>query len=288
MTRFAPITILIVLIAVSYLLFSALYVVNQNEQAVVVEFGKYVKTVRDPGIHMKKPFIQQVVFYDNRLLDHDVAPTEVVTKDKRTLVIDNFAKWRITDPGEFYKRVKTIQVARARLRDIMYSELRLDFGAHDLAEIVTTQRAELMKQVTERSNAKVKELNMGVEIVDVRIKRADLHPANQPKVFERMREERKRIARQFRSEGKEEAQKIRAKTDKEKVIILAEAYKTEQKIRGEGDAESIRITAQAFGRDPGFYAFMRSLEAYKNSLVKNNTLVLTPDSPFLKYLNEGQ
>lgn len=286
MNRAAPVTIAVLALAVLYLLLGSMYIVNQNEQAVVVEFGKFVSTEKEPGLHFKKPFIQQVVFYDNRLLDHDVEPTEIVTKDKRTLEIDNFAKWRITDPEMFYKRAKTIEVARSRLRDIIYSELRLDFGAHDLFEIVSTHRTDLMKQVTERSNAKVLELNMGVEIVDVRIKRADLPPENQQAVFRRMSEERKRIAKQFRSEGKEEAQKIRAQTEKEKVIILAEAYKKEQEIRGQGDARAIKITAEAYGKNPEFYSFLRSLEAYQRSLVDKNMLVLTPDSPFLKYLTD--
>lgn len=276
----------VVIVVVLFVATEAFFIINENEQCVVTQFGRFVRKIQKPGFHYKTPFIQSVIYYDNRLLDHDVQPTEVVTKDKRALIIDNFAKWKITDPEQFYKRAKTEAVAKDRLRDIIYSELRQDFGAHDLAQIVTTQRANLMKQVTERSNTKVQELKMGVEIVDVRIKRADLPPENQQAVFSRMREERKRIARQFRSEGKEEAQKIRAKTDKEKVILLAEAYRNEQRIRGEGDAKSIKITAEAFGKDEEFYAFIRSLEAYRKSLVTKGSMVLSPDSPFLKYLQK--
>ena len=260
------------------------FIVNENEQVVVVQFGKFIKTVREPGLNFKKPFMEDAVFYDKRLLEHDIPPTEIVTKDKRTLVIDNFAKWRITDPEQFYKRARTEAVAKDRLRDIIYSELRLDFGAFDLFEIVSTHRTELMDQVTERSNAKVLELDMGVEIVDVRIKRADLPTENQLAVFRRMSEERKRIATQFRSEGKEAAQRIRATTDKEKTILLAEAYKKEQELRGQGDGEAIRITAEAFSQNIEFYEFQRSLDAYEKSLVTGNTLVLSQDSPFLKYL----
>ncbi len=268
------------------LLQETFFIINENEQAVVTQFGRFKRTVQNPGFHYKTPFIEQIIYYDNRLLDHDVQPTEIVTRDKRTLVIDNFAKWRIIDPEQFYKRAKTEAVARDRLRDIIYSELRQDFGSSDLYEIVSTKRSSLMAEVTQRSNEKVKELNMGVEIVDVRIKRADLPPENQQAVFNRMREERKRIARQFRSEGSEEAQKIRANTDKEKVILLAEAYRKEQEIRGEGDAKSIKITADAFGKNPEFYSFLRSLEAYKKALTTNSTMVLSEDSPFLKYLRE--
>ncbi len=275
---------IIILLMVVYLAQGAMFIVNQNQQVVVVEFGKFIRTVTHPGLHFKMPFIQSSIFYDNRLLDHDVLPTEVVTKDKRTLVVDNYAKWRIVDAEAFYTRVKTERVARDRLRDIMYSELRLSFGSHDLAEIVSLRRPELMAEVTARSNAKLQELNIGIEIVDVRIKRADLPRENQQAVFQRMREERKRIAMQFRSEGKEEAKKIRAKTDKEKVILLAEAHRQEQTIKGQGDAKSIKITAESFGKDPEFYAFQRSIEAYKNSLVERNTIILSQDSPFLKYL----
>ncbi|VAX23425.1 HflC protein [hydrothermal vent metagenome] len=278
-----PIFIIILLVVV-YLAQASMFIVNQNQQVVVVEFGKFIRTVTHPGLHFKMPFIQSSIFYDNRLLDHDVLPTEIVTKDKRTLVVDNYAKWRIVDAEAFYTRVKTERVARDRLRDIMYSELRLSFGSHDLAEIVSLRRPELMAEVTERSNIKLQELNIGIEIVDVRIKRADLPRENQQAVFQRMREERKRIAMQFRSEGKEEAKKIRAKTDKEKVILLAEARRKEQAIKGHGDAKSIKITAESFGKDPEFYAFQRSIEAYKNSLVERNTIILSQDSPFLKYL----
>lgn len=260
------------------------FVVPQHQQAVITEFGRFVRVITEPGLQMKMPVTQSVVYYDKRLLDHDIPPTEIVTKDKRTLVIDNFAKWRIVNPEQFYKRARTEAVAKDRLRDVIYSELRIDFGGHDLFEIVSTHRSSLMKQVTERANAKMAELDMGVEIVDVRIKRADLPPENQLAVFRRMTEERKRIAKQFRSEGKEEAQKIRATTDKEKTILLADAYQQEQKLRGEGDSEAIRITAGAFGKDPAFYDFIRSLEAYKRSMVERNTVVISADSPFLKYL----
>ncbi|VAX24417.1 HflC protein [hydrothermal vent metagenome] len=280
----APILIGILVVG-SYIGLDSAYILDQNQQVVVVEFGKLVRTVKEPGLHFKVPFIQSTIYYDNRLLDHDVQPTEIVTKDKRTLVMDNFAKWRIINPERFYMRLKTEAVARDRIKDIIYSELRLDFGSHTLEEIVSTHRDQLMKQVTKRSNSKANDLNMGIEIVDVRIKRADLPPENQLAVFNRMREERKRIARQWRSEGKEEAQKIRALTEKEKVIILAEAYKKEQEIRGEGDAKSIAITAEAFGKDPDFYTFLRSLEAYKTSLTSRSTLILTQNSPFLKYMS---
>ncbi len=260
------------------------FIVRENTQAVVTQFGRFIRAITEPGIYFKTPMMQEVIFYDTRLLDHDIPPTEVVTKDKRTLVIDNFAKWRITDPEQFFKRARTTAVARDRLRDIIYSELRGDFGALDLAQIISEERANVMTEVTVRSNEKMSELDMGIEIVDVRIMRADLPQANMRSVFDRMQAERKRIANKFRSEGKEEAQKIRANTDKEKTILLAEAYEKEQKFRGDGEAVAIAITAKAYGEDEKFYEFLRSLEAYRNSMKDRSTMVLSQDSEFLKYL----
>ncbi|MDH5637312.1 MAG: protease modulator HflC [Nitrospinota bacterium] len=282
LTTLAPLLLVGVILVGS----DTFFIVNENEQAVITQFGRFVRKIQEPGLNVKTPFLQSVVYYDNRLLDHDVQPQEVVTKDKRTLVVDNFSKWKIVDPEKFYKRAKTERVAEERLRDIIYSELRQDFGAHDLSEIISARRVELMRLVTERSNAKVRELEMGVEIVDVRIKRADLPPSNQLSVFDRMRSERKRIARQFRSKGDEKAQIIRAAADKKRDILLAKAYKAEQNIRGKGDAESIRITAEAFGKNPKFFEFLRSLEAYRNAITEQDTMVLTHNSPFLKYLKE--
>lgn len=274
----------IVALGAALLISDTFFVLNENQQGVVTQFGKFVRSETTPGLKIKMPLLQDVVYYDNRLLDHDIQAADIVTKDKRTLVVDNFAKWRIVDPEKFYKRARTIRVAKDRLRDIIFSELRLDFGANDLVEIVSSERAKIMDRVTERSNMKAQELHMGVEIVDVRIMRADFPPENQKAVFERMRAERNRIARQFRAEGDEEAKKIIAETDKRKTILLAEAYKEEQKLRGEGDALATKISAAAFGRDPKFYEFVRSLDAYKNAVVEKKVLLISKESPFFKYL----
>lgn len=282
MTILAPVALALALLLAS----DTFFIIAENEQVVITQFGRFVRQIQEPGINFKIPLIQSLVFYDKRILDHDVLPQEVVTQDKRTLMVDNFSKWRIVDPEKFYKRAKTERVAEERLKDIIYSELRQDFGAHDLADIISTKRSELMRLVTERSNAKVKELEMGVEIIDVRIKRADLPQANQQAVFSRMREERKRIARQFRSKGEEEAQKIRATTDQEKAVILSEAYKSEQDIKGKGDAESIKLNAEAFGKNPQFYEFIRSLEAYRKAMKEQDKMILTQKTPFLKYMRE--
>jgi len=285
------VTKLITIIAVAVAVFLAgdsLYIVKEYEQAVILRFGKFVTAVTEPGLHIKMPIILQMTKYDKRLLGYDIAPTEIVTKDKRTLLVDSFSKWQITDPELFYTRLRTEGNARGRIKDIIYSELWQEFGSHTLEEIVSINRKLFMDTVTERSNKKAANLKMGISILDVRIKRADLPDDNKVAVFRRMVEERKRIARQFRSEGEEEANKIRAGADKKKTILLADAYKSEQEIRGTGDAKSIQIYADAYQQDSEFFAFTRSLEAYKKSLSKGNTIVLSGESDFLKYFNKSK
>jgi membrane protease subunit HflC len=267
------------------LLSDSLYVVAEYEQAVILRFGKFVRSVREPGLHVKMPVVLQMTKYDKRLLGYDIAPTEIVTKDKRTLLVDSFSKWRIVDAEVFYKRVRSESVVRGRIKDIIYSELWQEFGNHTLEEIVSVNRREFMEAVTARANDKAKQINIGIEIVDVRVKRADLPDENKNSVFQRMKEERKRIASQFRAEGEEEANKIRANADKEKVLLLAKAYKKEQILRGEGDSLAIKIYADAYQRDPEFFEFLRSLEAYRKALKTDSTLILSDRSEFLKYFN---
>lgn len=262
--------------------------VREYEQAVMLRFGKFVKTIEKPGLHFKLPVVLQVTKYDKRLLGYDIAPAEIVTMDKRTLLVDSFSKWRIVDPELFYKRVRTETNARGRIKDIIYSELLQEFGQHTLEEIVSVNRAIFMERVTARAHEKAHQLNIGIQIVDVRIKRADLPEENKSAVFRRMIEERRRIATQFRSEGKEEANKIRAGADKEKTILLAEAYKKEQEIQGQGDSKSIRIYADAYKQDAEFFEFLRSMDAYKKAFENNNTIILTDQSEFLKYFNNSR
>ena len=288
MSQFTKMVVGVVVAAALLLASDSVYIVKQYQQAVVLRFGKFIKAVQDPGFHLKMPILQQVSIYDKRLLDYDVAPTEIVTKDKRTLLIDSFSKWRITDPETFYKRVRTVFTARGRIKDVIFSDLAQEFGQHTLEEIVSINRREFMEAVTKRSNDKVKEMQIGIQILDVRIKRADLPEENKKAVFSRMRSERKRIATQFRSEGEEEANKIRAQADKEKVILLADAYETKQKLRGEGDAQSIKIYADAYKSDPEFFAFTRSLKAYTKAFETGNSVILTDKSEFLKYFNKDR
>jgi len=273
-------TILIILILA--FVYSGIMIVQETEQVVIVQLGKPVRNITEPGLNFKIPFLQTATYYEKRLLEYDSAPNTILTKDKKNLILDNYAQWRISDPLRFMQTMRTIAQAQPRLDDIIYSSLRVQLGMHDMLEIVSTRRESLMDSVT--INANEAAMEYGVEIVDVRIKRADLPPENEQAVFDRMRAERQRQAKQFRSEGEEEALKIRAQTDKEREIILADAYKEAQTIRGEGEAGAIRIYAEAFEPDPEFYEFVRSMEAYRKMFDANTKLVLTPESEFLRYL----
>lgn len=273
----------VIIIALIIVLSLVFYVVDEKEQVVILQMGKPVKTVKDPGLHIKLPYpIQTAVKFEDRLLDYDAQPTEILTQDKKYLIVDNFAKWKIIDPLLFMQGVRDEKGAQSRLDDIIYSELRVQLGNHELGEVVTENREEIMQVVTSDCDAKAR--RYGIEIIDVRVKRADLTKENESAVYERMRAERKRIANQYRSEGEEEALKIRAQTDKEKEIILAEAYKQSQITRSEGEAKAIEIYANAYKKDPSFYEFMRTMEAYKKIFDDKTTVVLPPESDLFKYL----
>ncbi len=264
---------------------SPIFVVDLTQTAIVVQLGKPVKTVTEPGLQFKVPFIQEVTYFDKRLLDYDAPSRDVITEDKKTIVIDNFAKWRIIDPLRVYQAFQTQRGALQRLDDIIYSELRVELGKHQLTEIVSANRALIMKVVSERANSIAS--TYGLEVSDVRIKRADLPEQNEKAIFQRMQAERERQAKQYRAEGEEEAQKIRSEAEKDKAIILADAYKTAQEFQGDGDAQAFKIYADAYGQDPKFFEFIRSMEAYKKTFANDNTtMVLSPDSEFLKYLQK--
>ena len=262
------------------------YTISMVEQAVITQLGKPVKNVDEPGLHFKIPFIQKITKFPKQLLDYDSAPTEILTKDKKNLLIDNYAKWRILDSLKLLQTVRDTNGAQSRLDDIIYSELRVELGRHNLIDIVSTTRDEIMKLVTKRTNEKAKEY--GITVLDVRVKRADMPQEIANSIYNRMRTERERIAKEYRAQGKEEAQKIRAKTDKEKIVLLAEAYKKEQGIRGEGDAESIKIYAESLEKDPEFYSFIRSMEAYKILFKEKSTIILPPDTEFFRFLKESK
>jgi len=262
----------------------AVYTVPQWEQAIVVQLGEPVRTVQEPGLYFKLPLVQNVLYFDKRLLAYDAAPKEILTKDKQQLVVDNFSRWRIRDPLQFYRTVRNEAGAQSRLDDVIYSIVRENLGRHTLREIMNEKRTEVMAEVTKESDAKARDY--GIEVTDVRIKRADLPEKNELNVFNRMRTERERLAKKFRAEGDEEARKIRSESDKQVQILTAEARKQADITRGQGDAQAVKIFADAYGRDPEFYQLVRTLEAYRNSITDGTTLILSPNSEFFRYLKQ--
>lgn len=269
------------------LLLNSTFIVRETDQAMVLALGKVDRVIAAPGLHFKMPFFQQVVYFDKRILETDSPAEEVQAGDKKRVVVDSFTRWRITDAKKFFENLRTESAARNRITSIVNSSLKDVLGGEDLAELVSGQRAEVMGEIVSRARQETDSL--GIEIVDVRIKRADLPAENSQAVYRRMQAERDKEAKEIRAKGEEEAQKIRANAEKERTIVLAEANRDSQKIRGEGDAESIRIFANATRQDPNFYSFVRSLEAYRNSLKGDETMmVLDPTLEFFKHLNNGK
>lgn len=279
-TKIIPIAVLIVIAVI--LAAAAIFAVDEKEQAIVTQLGRYIRTVKEPGLHYRIPFVQKVHKFEDRVLEYDSAAAKIITSDKKHLMLDNYARWRIINPLKFYQTVRTEFGAQSRLDDIVFSEIREELARHEMSEIIKDKRAEIMEEVGKQCNEKAAEF--GIEVIDVRIKRADLPAEVTHSVYARMKAERERIAKKYRSEGEEEAVKIRAKTDKEKTILLAESYRTAEKLKGQGDAEAIKIYAEAFEQDPEFYAFVRTLEAYERSLKKDTTVILPTGSEFFQYL----
>jgi len=305
------------------LLANSVFMIHETEQAVVTRLGRPVRVIQGglfdevgkkafrevvrtgkemeipyvfgAGLYFKQPFIESVVKYENRILEYDSLPTDVVTADKKHLLVDNYAEWRIKDPLKFLQTVRTESGAQTRLDDIVYSVLREELARNSLIEIVRTSnrpsfkrqikngRARIMQKVTEQCNHLAQEY--GIEVIDVRIKRADLPTENMRAVFERMKAERERISKQFRSEGQEEAEKIKAETDRDVTILLAEARKEAEIIHGKADAEATRIYAEAYSQNEEFYLFMRSLEAIEKTISKKNTsIIISTGSTLYEYL----
>ncbi|MCB2198136.1 protease modulator HflC [bacterium] len=277
--RFAASVIVLLLIILSLVT----YRVAETEQAIVLEFGKPIDTVTEPGLHFKfPPPFRTIERFEKRLLIYDSPPNIVVTQDKKNLVVDAFARWRITDPLRFRQTVRTEAAAQARLDDIIYSDLLRELGQHEMEEIVSANRERIMVAVTKE--ATLKSIDYGIEILDVRIKRTDLPEENEEAIYRRMRAERERIANLYRSEGEEEALKLRAEADRQVKVILADAYRESQIIRGDAEANAIAVYANAFERDPNFYDFTRTLEMYRKALDENTTIVLPPETELFKYL----
>lgn len=261
---------------------SAVFVVDETEQAIVTQFGKFQRDIKQPGLYFKTPFAETVHRMDARVLGNDTPNDDYLTLDKKKLVADPVVRWRIQDPKLFHITVQDDLRARRRLDDIVKSEMRDEISRHNFGDIIGNEREPLMADVASRVREKVKEF--GIHVLDVRIKRADLPADVQESVFSRMHAERDREAKRYRSEGEEEAAKIRADTDKEVTILKAEAYAKAEKLRGEGDAESTRMYADAFGKDPEFYAFLRSLQAYERAISPETEIVLSSGSELFEYL----
>ncbi|HMR73791.1 MAG TPA: protease modulator HflC [Polyangiaceae bacterium] len=278
--------IVVLLLALISVGWSSVFVVDEGELAIVTQFGEYKRSAETPGLYFKTPFVQTVDSMERRIMGSDTPPAEYLSLDKKRLVADPVSRWRIVDPLMYFKTVHDESGAKARLDDIINSELRRELASHNFGDIIGNARDPMMQRVALATRSQTKEF--GIEIVDVRIKRADLPREVQESVFARMRAERDRVAKQYRSEGEEEAAKIRADTDKEKTILLAKAYETSQKARGEGDAESTKIYADAYGKDPEFYAFTRSLDTYEKAMGEQSTLVLSTGSDLFQYLSKAR
>jgi len=264
---------------------NAFFTVQQTQQALVLQFGDPRRVITESGLKFKIPFIQDVVYYDKRLLDFPHSAEEVIAADQKRLVIDSYARWEIVDPLLFYETVANELGARARLNSLMSAGLRRVIGSVPLAEVLTEKRADIRKKIRYEVDNEAK--SFGIRVTDVRIRRADLPAENSQAIYARMKSEREREAKEFRAEGAEIAQRIRSRAERDRVVILAESKKQAQILRGEGDAKSIQIYADAFTRAPDFYAFYRSLQAYRKALRGDNTtLVLSPDSAFFRFFKE--
>lgn len=285
MNRALLTAIVVVIVGVVFVAFSTLFTVDQRNQALVLQFGEPVRVVETPGLNVKLPFVQNVVYFDKRLLDFDADAQEVIMADQKRLVVDAFARYRIINPLLFYQSVGTEANMRLRLSAIVTSRLRDVLGSVPFSAVLTARRAELMRQISESVVVEAK--TFGVQVFDVRIMRADLHPDNSAAIFGRMQTERQREARQERAEGDETALRIRAEAERDRTVILAEAQRDAQRLRGQGDAKATEIFAKAFNRDPEFYAFYRSLQAYRNALSDGSTtMVLAPDSDFFRFFRD--
>ena len=274
----------IVLIAV--VIFQSLFIVQEISQAIVLQFGDPKKIISKAGLNFKLPFIQNVVFLDKRILNLDNEPQEVIAADQKRLIVDAIARFKIIDPLKFYISVGNERVARSRLSTIINSRIRGVLGTQELATLLSTDRTKQMSIIQNDVNTEAK--NFGIEIVDVRIKRADLPPANSEAIYKRMQTEREREAKEFRAQGAEIAQKIRSTADKDVTVILAEANKKSEIMKGEGDGLRNKIFADAFGQDPQFFAFYRAMQAYEKALIGGETsLVLSPDSEFFKFFGKA-
>jgi membrane protease subunit HflC len=259
-----------------------LFIVGERNQAIILQFGEPIATVQEPGLKTKLPFLQNVVYFEKRILSSDAPPQEYLTSDKKRLVVDHVTRWRIIEPLRFFKAVRSEAGARARLDDIVFSELRRELATVEFNDVISEERDNIMELVAQSAAKNAAEF--GIEVVDVRVKRADLPEEVEQSVFDRMRAERQRESSLFRAQGEEQADIIRAQADRSRTVILAEGEQQAQEIRGEGEAEAIRIYAEALAQDPEFYAFSRRLDAYSNVLKQGDRIVIPADSEFFRFL----
>jgi modulator of FtsH protease HflC len=285
----SPVTGIMLLLLVLLLIivgYGSVFTVQQTEQALVVRFGRPVDVVTDPGLHFKAPFMDTVIPVDKRILDLENPAQELIASDQKRLVVDAFARYRIKDALQFYQSVGSIQAANLQLTTLLNSSLRRVLGEVSLIQIVRDEREALMARIRDQLDKEAG--GYGIQVVDVRIRRADLPDQNSQAVYQRMKTERQREAAEFRAQGNQKAQEIRSNADREATIIVAEANSKAEQIRGEGDAERNRLFAEAYGKDPDFFAFYRSMTAYENSLKSSDTrFLLRPDSDFFKFFGSA-
>ena len=278
--------LLLAIVAVAAAVGFSAFIVNQTHRALVLQFGEPVRAIDEPGLYWRTPFVQTVEQFDRRILDLQTDEQEVIASDQKRLIVDAFARYRITDPLAFYKAFRGEVGARQRLTAIVDSTIRSVLGRATFIDVVRNKRDTLMKQTIKQVNDDVR--NLGVEIVDVRIRRADLPEANSQAIYRRMQTERQREAAELRAQGSEQSQRIKSTADKEVTVLLANANRDSERMRGDGDAERNRIYADAFTKDRDFFAFYRSMQAYEESLKGGHTrIVLSPTSEFFRYFNGG-
>jgi membrane protease subunit HflC len=269
------------------LLYSTFFIVQETQQAIVLQLGEPKKVYKDAGLYYKIPLLQNVQLVDKRILDIDAPAEEVIALDQKRIIVDAYAKFLITDPLKFYITVGNERVAQSRMSSIINAKIRGVLGKENLVNLISLDRTKLMNKITKEVAEEAKDF--GINVIDVRIRRADLPSANSEAIFKRMQTERTREAKEFRAEGAELGQTIKSKADKEVTILLAEARKASQILRGEGDGQRNKIFAEAFGRDPEFFSFYRAMQSYEKSLLGGGetSLVLSPDSEFFRYFGES-
>jgi membrane protease subunit HflC len=270
-------------------LMDSVFIINQQQQAIVLQFREHVRTIREPGINFKIPFVQTVAIFDKRVLPLEPPQQLAILADQKRLVVDAFARWRIVDPLKFFQRLNNERTATDQLSILVNSSMRQVLGTLSMKDVLSAERAQIMLTIRDEMNRKEEASDYGIEIVDVRIRRADLPEETSQAIFARMSSERKREAAEFRAKGQEQAQEIISKAERERTIILAEAKRQSETLRGEGDEEALKIMAAATGKDAGFYAFYRSLAAYRETLARpDTTLILSPSSDFFRTFNRGE